>query len=123
MPLDTFLAQVEAEIGARLSKLVKEDFDVFLECGILAHGFLRLRCTECAHETLVASFLSPHAPARFVLPLRSWKLNRPCRARSSSASRSQASTTLLTAVLEVSSKPMPKEGDPPKCQLQAPNLG
>ena len=43
MPLDTFLAQVEAEIGARLSKFVKEDFDAFLECGILAHGFLRLR--------------------------------------------------------------------------------
>jgi Transposase zinc-binding domain len=26
----------------------------FLECGILAHGFLRLRCAECAHEKLVA---------------------------------------------------------------------
>ncbi len=58
-PLDTYLAHVEAEIGARLSKFVKEDFDAFLECGILAHGFLRLRCAECAHETLVASFLSP----------------------------------------------------------------
>jgi GTP-binding protein HflX len=34
MPLDTFLAQVEAEIGARLSKFVKEDFEAFLECGI-----------------------------------------------------------------------------------------
>jgi len=28
MPLDTFLAQVEAEIGARLSKFVKEDFEM-----------------------------------------------------------------------------------------------
>lgn len=25
-----------------------------LECGILAHGFLRLRCVSCAHEKLVA---------------------------------------------------------------------
>ena len=56
MPLDTFLAQVEAEIGARLSKFVKQDFDAFLECGIRAHGFLRLRCAECTHETLVVSF-------------------------------------------------------------------
>jgi len=56
MPPDTFLAQVEAEIGARLSKFVKQDFDAFLECGIRAHGFLRLRCAECTHETLVVSF-------------------------------------------------------------------
>ena len=30
------------------------EFEAFLECGILAHGFLRLRCGECAHEKLVA---------------------------------------------------------------------
>ena len=30
------------------------EFDAFLECGILAHGFLRLRCADCAHEKLVA---------------------------------------------------------------------
>jgi hypothetical protein len=29
----------------------------------------------------------------------------------------------LAAVPEVSSKPMPKEGNPRKCQLQAPNMG
>jgi hypothetical protein len=42
--LETFLAQVEAETGAGLPDFVKEEFDAFLECGILAHGFLRLRC-------------------------------------------------------------------------------
>jgi hypothetical protein len=42
------LAQVEAEIGARSPKSVKEGFNAFVESGILAHGFLRLRCTECA---------------------------------------------------------------------------
>ncbi|MBK8763866.1 MAG: transposase zinc-binding domain-containing protein [Burkholderiaceae bacterium] len=26
----------------------------FLECGILAHGFLRLRCGECGHDKLLA---------------------------------------------------------------------
>jgi len=52
--LETFLAQVEAETGAGLPEFVKAEFDAFLECGILAHGFLRLRCADCAHEKLVA---------------------------------------------------------------------
>jgi hypothetical protein len=65
------LAQVEAEIGARLFKFVKGDLDAFLESGILANGFLRLRRTECADEKVVAFFLSRPTPARFVLPPRS----------------------------------------------------
>ena len=52
--LETFLAQVELEAGAGLPDFVREEFDAFLECGILAHGFLRLRCADCAHEKLVA---------------------------------------------------------------------
>src|ERR1700675_2139583 len=52
--LETFLAQVEIETGASLPDFVKAEFDAFLECGILAHGFLRLRCASCAHEKLVA---------------------------------------------------------------------
>ncbi len=52
--LETFLAQVELETGAGLPEFVKEEFEAFLECGILAHGFLRLRCADCAHEKLVA---------------------------------------------------------------------
>lgn len=47
--LETFLAQVEAETGASLPKFIKEEFDAFLECGISAHSFLRLRCAEYAH--------------------------------------------------------------------------
>jgi hypothetical protein len=38
---------------------------------------------------------------RFVLPPRSWKLNRPCRARSSSAFRSRASTTHAASIEEL----------------------
>jgi hypothetical protein len=33
---------------------VKDEFDAFLECGILAHGFLRLCCGDCGHDKLVA---------------------------------------------------------------------
>ena len=52
--LDSFLAQVEAETGSSLPEFVAAEFDAFLECGILAHGFLRLRCADCSHEKLVA---------------------------------------------------------------------
>ena len=33
----------------------KDEFDAFLECGNLAHGFLRLRCGDCGHDKLVAN--------------------------------------------------------------------
>jgi hypothetical protein len=32
---ETFLAQVELETGAGLPEFVEEEFDAFLECGIL----------------------------------------------------------------------------------------
>ena len=50
----TFFAQAEAKAGADLPQFVKDAFDAFLECGILAHGFLRLRCGDCGHDKLVA---------------------------------------------------------------------
>ena len=51
--IGTFFAQVETETGSGLPDFVKDEFEAFLECGILAHGFLRLRCASCAHEKLV----------------------------------------------------------------------
>ena len=52
--LETFLAHVQARTGTGLPEFVKDEFEAFLECGILAHGFLRVRCADCAHEKLVA---------------------------------------------------------------------
>ncbi len=40
----TFYAQVEQETRADLPNFVKDEFEGFLQCGILADGFLRLRC-------------------------------------------------------------------------------
>ena len=51
---ETFFAQVEAETGAGLPDFVKAEFEALLECGILNHGFLRVRCDQCHHEKLVA---------------------------------------------------------------------
>ena len=50
----TFIAETEAATGADLPQFVKDEFDAFLEFGILAHGFLRLRCGDCGHDKLVA---------------------------------------------------------------------
>ena len=50
----TFFAEVEVAAGADLPQFVKDEFDAFLECGILAYGFLRLRCGGCVHDKLVA---------------------------------------------------------------------
>ena len=36
----TFFAQAEAASGADLPQFVKDEFDAFLECGILAHGLV-----------------------------------------------------------------------------------
>ena len=50
-----FIAHTEASTGGELPRFVKDEFDAFLECGILAHGFLRLRCGECGHDKLLAA--------------------------------------------------------------------
>jgi hypothetical protein len=50
----TYCVEVEAAAGAALPQFVKDEFDAFLECGILGHGFLRLRCGGCGHDKLVA---------------------------------------------------------------------
>ncbi len=46
--LETSIAQVEVQTGSGLPAFVKAEFDTFLQCGILAHGFLRVRCPEQA---------------------------------------------------------------------------
>ncbi|MBP6252012.1 MAG: transposase zinc-binding domain-containing protein, partial [Rubrivivax sp.] len=50
-----FFAQAEDAAGAEQPQFVKDEFDAFLECGILAHGFLRLRCGDCGYKLLAFS--------------------------------------------------------------------
>ena len=51
--LATFVAERDAE-GRPLPKYVADEFDAYLRCGILAHGFIRLVCESCSHEMVVA---------------------------------------------------------------------
>jgi hypothetical protein len=54
--LETFLAEASAADpdGDGTPQWVEDDFRAYLRCGILAHGFARIRCDACAAERLVA---------------------------------------------------------------------
>jgi hypothetical protein len=39
--------------GRQVPAVVDREFDGFLTCGVLAHGFARVRCGACGHELLV----------------------------------------------------------------------
>ncbi len=112
----TFFAQVELASGTELAQFVKDEFDAFLECGILAQGFLRLRCGECGHDKLVAFSCKrrgfcPSCGARRMaqtaahlvdhvfpqVPVRQWVLSLPIPLRLLLAAQPQ----LLTPVLQV----------------------
>jgi hypothetical protein len=53
--LETFLAWTDAGApdGRGLPRYVKGAFMRFLDCGILANEFVRVRCPECGYDTAV----------------------------------------------------------------------
>src|SRR5262245_64456535 len=53
--LETFLASLDADPDARgLPAYVERACYDYLQCGVLAHGFLRLGCDTCHEELLLA---------------------------------------------------------------------
>jgi hypothetical protein len=49
--LDAFLEMARRHAdGTPLPAFVEQEFRDFLTCGVLAHGFARLRCTEAVAE-------------------------------------------------------------------------
>ncbi|MEO6263793.1 MAG: transposase zinc-binding domain-containing protein [Luteimonas sp.] len=52
--LETWLAQTEEAEPNSVAGYVERELRGYLECGILAHGFARARCPECAADFLVA---------------------------------------------------------------------
>src|SRR4029450_8615732 len=52
--LETFLASLDANLDAKgLPAYVERELYDYLQCGILARGFLRLGCDACHKEMLV----------------------------------------------------------------------
>jgi len=99
--LDAFLETARRHAdGAPLPDFVEQEFREFLTCGVLAHGFARLRCTDCALERLVPFSCKgrgfcpscggrrmTESAARLVddvlprVPVRQWVLSLPYRLR------------------------------------------
>jgi hypothetical protein len=99
--LETFLdAAADHADGHRMPKFVEQEFRDFLTCGVLAHGFARLRCGDCAFERLVPFSCKgrgfcpscggrrmTECAARLVdgilphVPVRQWVLSLPHRLR------------------------------------------
>jgi hypothetical protein len=52
--IETFLTQAKDPDGEGYPRFVEQEFRKYLDCGVLAHGFARLRCAECGYERLVA---------------------------------------------------------------------
>ena len=53
--LQTFLWELDRHDEQRGAPLfVKREFQRFVRCGVLAHGFARFRCTDCGTDRLVA---------------------------------------------------------------------
>lgn len=94
-----FCAQLGAQ-GRRLPAYVRQEFEGFLRCGRLDHGFLRVRAEDCKHECLVAfsckrRVFCPSCSARRIaesatllvdevllaVPLRQWVLSFPYQLR------------------------------------------
>ena len=51
--LESFLASARDQ-GRVVPRFVERELRAYLTCGILAHGFLRVRCDDCGRERLIA---------------------------------------------------------------------
>ena len=54
--LETLLAQAReaSDYGHGLPRMMERELRAYLACGVLAHGFSRVKCGACGHELLVA---------------------------------------------------------------------
>ncbi|MEO8445776.1 MAG: transposase, partial [Gammaproteobacteria bacterium] len=111
-----FLAALEQD-GRMLPNFVQQEFEAYLKCGLLEHGFLRVRCSECHAERLVAfsckrrGFCPSCGERRMVetaallvdevlprQPLRQWVLSVPFPLRFLLATEPAAVTVVLGIV-------------------------
>ncbi len=121
-----FVATREAA-GRPLPKYVHEEFEAYLRCGRLEHGFLRVRCEDCHAEKLVAFSCKrrgfcPSCGARRMTdsaalladevlpkkPLRQWVLSLPMALRFLLATDPRALTQVLGIVYRTISAPILK---------------
>ena len=99
--LETFLDRANpGGMGPHLPRFVERELRSYLKCGLLCHGFARVRCTGCGHDLLVAFSCKgrgfcpscggrrmAETAAKLVdrvipeVPVRQWVLSMPWRLR------------------------------------------
>ncbi len=52
--LNTFLERAEDRSGGGVPRYVRQSLFRYLDCGILAKGFVRVRCPGCGYDAAVA---------------------------------------------------------------------
>ncbi len=106
--------------GKELPTYIQREFDDFLKCGRLEHGFLRVRCDDCHSEHLVAFSCKrrgfcPSCGARRMTesaallvddvlprqPVRQWVLSFPFQLRYLFANRPAVMGKVLSTVYRV----------------------
>jgi hypothetical protein len=114
---EVFFTQM-AEQGASLPAFVHREFERYLRCGRLEEGFVRVVCTGCRHEHLVAfsckcrGFCPSCGARRMVesaaglvdhvfphVPIRQWVLSFPWPLRLLFAARPELLTRVLAVVI------------------------
>ena len=113
--LETFLGAVRerSSTGRGLPSFVEQSLRRYLDCGILAHGFARVRCADCGFERLVAfsckAHICPSCAARRMedgaahlvrnvfpaVAVRQWVLSFPRRLRFLAAREPRLASRLL----------------------------
>ncbi len=51
--LESFLSRAR-EQGAPVARFVERELRAYLDCGVLARGFIRVHCDGCGHDRLIA---------------------------------------------------------------------
>jgi ribosomal protein S27E len=111
-----FVQEIE-RAGGYLPGFVRQEFEDYLKCGLLEHGFLRVKCDGCRHEHLVAFSCKrrgfcPSCGARRMIesaahlvdhvfpeePVRQWVLTFPIPLRFLLAAHPQVLSQVLAVV-------------------------
>jgi ribosomal protein S27E len=111
-----FLQAIEHS-GGHLPKFIRQEFEDYLKCGLLKHGFLHVKCNGCRQEHLVAfsckrrGFCTSCGARRMVesaahlvdhafpeTPVRPWLLTFPFPLRFLFANQPQALSAVLAVV-------------------------
>ena len=117
----TLFEQAETAAGAGLPQFVKDEFDAFLECDILAHGFLRLHCGDCGHDKLVAfrckrrGLGSPFASQPFANHITTDRASTRCMPPDVAGAASNSSRSCASPRAVSSRRRQPWAGPPGSC--------